>query len=635
MLARGFEPFHERGPVHAHTIPRSKQNWLPSRARNAISNAMGSGDAGRARPIDGGRLRARIGRGWWRIARWLLRDPDLEPFSWIEVALVIALVSCAALLRALGSKFGFPFYHHWDETFVADSALRMVDMSTDQPTNYFYGAPMMRLTAMGLKLADVFHVPRTHLTDPILARMIARLVGVCISSSGVVAVHLGARFAFGRISAGVAAATLYVFASELVINGRFGVTDASVVALTAWTIAASAAYLRRPTILLGALAVLAAGVTFAFKLTGLAAVVFPLGVLCLRAPRGWIRAAPPPALDRSARSTAALTFAGRALAIGALPGVVLVCLFFNPHYSTHWLDAGNEIISIMKGYRDGHDKPYYFREHGWPHAKAALFYVIARVPHANPWVSIVVSFVALLGVVVAIARGNVVVMLATFHALGVVYQMAWKNDAFLVRMYLPPVLLLCLGCGAVASEIDRSLRRLANPWSARGAVVVAAALVVAFAWRPTKDALANRRFSRDARVRALDYLARKVHGAPPAVVAFTPSVASKTAIGRHEELDIDKLLERPNVIVETAMVQSCADVERIAAPYVITASYWVRDREGHKPFEDLWYLKECPGYRTVEVFPFNEYEQNLELQPHWTGRVSAILLERTAPAGAS
>ena len=225
----------------------------------------------------------------WKWARALLDDEPgaaAAPYERVrgEGWLLLGLVLAALVIRFLGIRMGLPFFHHWDEDTVVGSAKHMLANGNDVPSNYFYGAPLMRLTAIGYGLARALNLLPLALTEDVALRWIARGLSTLIATSGVLAAYLAGRWTFGRGRAALGSALLFAVAAELVWHARYGVTDASVTALTMWTLAATAAYLRRRSVAAGLLALTAAGVTFAFKVNGLVTAGIPVGALLLRSP---------------------------------------------------------------------------------------------------------------------------------------------------------------------------------------------------------------------------------------------------------------------------------------------------------------------------------------------------------------
>src|SRR5450631_1485868 len=158
----------------------------------------------------------------------------------LRVALLVAIVAFGAVVRVLGLRLGLPFTHHWDEGWIANSVSHMLVTQTPVPESYQYGAPLMML---GVGVYELFtrFVHDVSPTDGVTIRLMVRGVSVAVSSSGIVAVYLAARWSDwdARRSAWAAplAAVMYAGASELVTHARYAVTDACLVGLTAWTLA--------------------------------------------------------------------------------------------------------------------------------------------------------------------------------------------------------------------------------------------------------------------------------------------------------------------------------------------------------------------------------------------------------------
>lgn len=385
---------------------------------------------------------------------WL--DAESAPLGRRELCWMAGLFALALALRALGLRLGLPYFHHWDEVLITGSARAMLERGTDVPTNYFYGAPLMRLTALGWKLAHALHLPQlgAPYADEVSLRWVARVVAATISSTGAVGAYLAARWALGSPRAAAFAGLAFAVAAELVWHGRYGVTDTSVVALSTLSLAFAAGYLSRRTLALGALSVSFAGLAFGFKLTGLATVVLPLSALSLAEPAGLWRAG-----DLRAER---LGLAHRALLGLTAPLVLLVFLATNPHVRDDWRTALSHIEGITRHYRQGHVKPFAEREPGLAHLASALWYVLADAFHTRPWASLSFSVPGALGVALALRRRRAAVALGLAHALAVVVAMAWPNRAYLTRMYLPALPVLCVGLGLA---IDEALSLAERRWT--------------------------------------------------------------------------------------------------------------------------------------------------------------------------
>jgi hypothetical protein len=570
-----------------------------------------------------------------RLRRWALGlvddQADEGPHQAVrgEGWLLVLILAYALAVRWLGLRLGLPFFHHWDETLITGSARGMIERSSDVPSNFFYGAPLMRLTALGWKAAAALHLPAAaRLGDEVGLRLIGRGISSTLAASGALATYLAARWSFRDGRAALAAALLYAGAAELVWHARFLVTDASVVALTAWALALSAGYLRRRTLLLGALAVLAAGLTFSFKLTGLATILLPAGALLARGPAAFGRRAAggdpgPPGV--------ALRLGHRALLLAAAPAVLGVFLLLNPHVRDLWRQAFFEFEGIARHYREGHIKPFSEREPGPEHALSALYFLAFQAFHTQAAASGLVAVVATFGVVLCVRRGHLLPLLGLAHGAGVLLAMAWPNRAYLTRMYLPPVPVLCLCFGLGLARLgDLAAASGASAWSrawrAAGRLLAPLALGV-ITLTTAAQSISSQALSGDARSRALDWLAARSRAEGRTLsVAFTPAVRGALALGGHGGLST--YLDRPG-IRQLPEVPDAAAAAASGADYVLLASHRSIDRIW--PYEEQWSFTAAPGYAEAARFACNPYEHRLDLVPTWDGRVTAVLLAREAP----
>jgi hypothetical protein len=536
-----------------------------------------------------------------------------------EPWLVAALVLFALVVRLLGIRMGLPFFHHWDEDYIAGSAKLMLANGNDVPSTYVYGAPLMRLTAMGYAVARALHLPVVALTDEVALRWISRVLSTVISTSGVVAAYLAGRWAFRRGTAALAAALLFAVAAELVWHARYGVTDASVAAFTMWTLAATAAYLRGRSVAAALLAVVAAGVTFAFKINGLLTALIPVGALALRAPLRLFGSME----IGEVKWRAALA---RTTLLGAVPAVFALFFFFNPHFLDRWSEALTSMTSVMDRYRlRGHLPPYHDRTPGLPHLAAALHYLAFQTLHTTWLLSGLLALVSVAGLVVGLARGNLLLLLGFLHAALLVVSIAFPYKAYLARMYLPAVPILCLGFGLGWDRIGSALR-------GRGLkirpLIVAGAAVAALGAGPTYEAIQSARLGRDARAHALDLIAARARRQGPVTVAMTPSVAGAGAIGIHPNIGKELTRDGVRFLME---VSSPETASASGADYILIASFHVVVR--HQTYREQWPFRSVPGYQPVAELPYNIYEHRLEIAPWWNGRVATLVLARSDLAG--
>jgi hypothetical protein len=576
------------------------------------------------------------------LARWaagLVRPPELDgPHRAVphEALWLLAIVALGLIVRWLGLRLGLPYFHHWDEVLITNSARGMIIRGDDYPSTYTYGAPLMRLCALGYRAAVALGLPGSRgalLNDEVYLRVVGRAIAATLSGTGTLALYLLGRFTTRSGRAALLAALLFAVGAELVWHARFLVTDASVVTLTAWTLALTAGYARTRSLALGLAAVVLAGITFSFKLTGLATAVLPAGALALLVPRS-LGDTPPAPSDAGGR--ALLSLAHRALLVAAVPLVFALFLFFNPHVRDQWRLAFSDWEGITRHYREGHVKPFSEREPGLEHVLSALWFLAAQALHTSQAAALALTAVALLGLSIAVRRAELVVLLGIAHAAAVVLAMALPNRAYLTRMYMPALPILCLGFGI---GLDRLLDRLEHGplagldttrkhGTARTAVRWATAACAAFVASNTIYQSARcEQLSADARTRALDAaeaLALAEHRT--LTLAPTPALYGSLSMGGNGGLM--RYLARPHIhrLDEVADARAAAGS---GADLILLASH--RDLKKIWPYEEQWVFTSVPGYTEVERFPYNPYEHRLELVPTWDGRSSAVLLRKQPP----
>ncbi len=213
----------------------------------------------------------------------------------LKLMALCCIVVFGATLRLLGISFGLPYHHHWDEWWIADSVVGMLRRHDDVPASYQYGEPLMRLSEFAFLLARWVRPTAATVTSvdsQTTVYLAARIVTALVSSTGIAAIYLAAQrsrtWFWASTGRSLSASLLYAVGSELVLHSRYAVTDACLVALTAWTLAFAAMYLAWQSIACGLLSVFAAGVTFAFKMPGIMTSLVPVlatGTLYVRASR--------------------------------------------------------------------------------------------------------------------------------------------------------------------------------------------------------------------------------------------------------------------------------------------------------------------------------------------------------------
>jgi hypothetical protein len=523
---------------------------------------------------------------------------------------VLGLWLLGVVVRLLGLRLGLPYLHHWDECWVVWSARHMLETNTDLPTSYQYGAILSRAVAFGAELSALLPEPyRVRPNDEVALRWVGRIVSVAISSTGTVALYFAGRRAAHDAStshgAGLVAAAAYAFGYELVTHGRYGVPDASVVSLGAWTLAATAEFLHTRQLRFACLSILAAAAAFAVKFPGLPLVLVPMVALLWGHPGECRR--------HDSRRIALL--------LAALPIALGCFLLLNPHFVDRTTQAMADLTGRMAQTRDGGFSFAYRREPGLEHLTTALWGLFAHTFGQNAYVAGLVCTVSLVGMGVAIRRRSALVIIATVHALLVLAGFSLLTRTFLLRNYLVVVPALCLGFGVALTSLPPLL---AAPRARLVASMLGAGLLVTLAVTTLWASLMNQRLSKDTRMAALDFVAERTTG-PGATVAFTQSVLGPR---EHVGAAVRAELRRPGVsFVGTAT--TCAALARMAPDYAISTSYRGRDVPT-TPFVEEWYLRDCPGYQVLATFPFNPYEASLWVSPTWAGRASTIVLGRRA-----
>ena len=534
---------------------------------------------------------------------------------------VAALLALGAAVRLLGIRFGLPFHHHWDEPFVIDSAADMLRHGNNVPRSYMYGAPLARLTVYAFTalgwLEGRASSPLTPHDAQVTLYLLARLVTAAISASGVVAMYFAGRSLDGDVrrgtAIGLASALLYAVSWELVLHSRFAAPDGCMTGLTAWTLGLTGVYLATRRLVWGVAALLAAGVTFSFKLPGLVSALIPLGALFLTAgPAGGRRG-----------------LVHRGVLLAAVPLVLGCYALLNPHVVDRTVDAIRDIAARLAQVREGGVSPFYRREAGLAHLAAASWAIASNFPHRSAAVSLVVTAVSVFGWVRGARERRVLILVAVAQALAATLSNSLENRAFLIRNYVIVMPAVCLGFGLGATRLAELVsRRLAPAGPARRAAAAAALVVVAavLVVLPVADAIGAERLRRDSRAMALDWIAEHAPRAAPADVALTPGVLGKTAVGWQPDLAHE--LERPGLRLSPAELDACPGAP--GPEYIVDASY--RDIARADPsdtFAEQWLFSSCPGYERVAAYGPSPYEHDEAQTPNWNGRVSAVVLRRS------
>jgi hypothetical protein len=542
--------------------------------------------------------------------------------KYTRAAILAAVLLLGLSVRLLGIRFGLPYHHHWDEVWIVDSAAGMLRRGDDVPASYQYGAPLSRLTALAFVVVQRARGAPPGVTPDdaqVTLYLLARVMTALVSSSGIVAVYLAARWSETSNSraratvAALCAALLYAVASELVMHSRYAVTDACLVGLTAWTLAFAAAYVASRKLAWGLASVLAAGVTFAFKAPGIPTSLIPLAALV----------ACPAAPGAGRRSVLY-----RMLLTGAVPMILGCYVVLNPHVLDHSSEAVRDLVGRYKQTRDGGFSSVYLREPGLPHLASALWAIVGTFLHRSVPASLLLSAISLAGIAVDLRRRRVVVGIAFAHAIALTLSVSLPNRTFLIRNYLVVIPCLCMGFGVGLVEIGEAIRARCPSRGLRLAALAAltgttAILLVAM---PVRDAISAERLRQDPRERAIDWIAGHVPAGSVAAVGVTPGVLGKSALGGQPELA--GRLRRPNLRIAPTELDACPSPED-GPEYVVNASYRDTNKADRRdPWEEQWLFRDCPGYEQMAAFGPNPYEHNVDATPTWFGRVSAAVLRR-------
>jgi hypothetical protein len=362
---------------------------------------------------------------------------NLRAVGLVALAIVAVL---GATLRLLGIGFGLPYHHHWDEVWITESVLGMARRHDGVPASYQYGAPLMRIDEAAFLvvrwLRDASGDPSVAEAQSTLYR-VSRWVTAVLSSTGVVAVFVAARRpraeAWASTVRAVAAALLYAVSSELVLHARYAVTDACLASFTAWTLGFAALYLDGGRLAWGVAAVLAAGVTCAFKMPGIVTTLIPLfATLALysRAPRA----------GRERRVY-------RALLLATVPVVLATYVALNPHVVDRSHDAFHDLWMRYRQTKEGGFSSVYLRRPGLPHLASALVGIATQFPSRVAAVSLAVTAVSLWGIARDVRQRDLPTATAAAYAACLVLSVALPNRTFLYRNYLVVMPVLCIGFG--------------------------------------------------------------------------------------------------------------------------------------------------------------------------------------------
>jgi hypothetical protein len=513
-------------------------------------------------------------------------------------AWALSIAGLALALRVLGIRFGLPYYHHWDEGWITDSAANMLQKPWWEPRIYHYGAPLPWAIALTTRaLGFLFPHRLFDPNDGALLHLIGRWITAILSSSGAIATYLAARHATlgdrGAQIRAIYAGIAYATAAELVSHGRYAVTDANIAALVAWTLAFGALYARGGRLLWAACTMITASVAVAFKITAAPILVIPLGLVLVRRL----------ALPKRARIVA--------LAL-ALPLGAVVFFALNPNVLLHWMKAMGDISVRMNQYSRGGVPEFLVRHRGLDHLGAILYAIFFQIFHRWPLASAALAALSFGGLGRALRARSLVCLAGAAHSLILVLGLAVTSRAFLLRNYLVVVPILCVGLGFAMEALHARFRGIAP------AVALAAAFGAFFVAVPCAQAARTEMLTTDARLRALDWIDAS-HGSRRATIAFTPEVAVDATADRG---DIRTILQRRSL----DNMPDVADEARVQAykpDFVMIVSH--PDFSGRG---DIWPFRSVPGYREVARFDSNPYEHNYDISPTWMGRFNVIVLHR-------
>lgn len=536
-------------------------------------------------------------------------------------AALLGTLAFGLALRLLGISFGLPYHHHWDEPWIADSVAGMLQRHDDVPASYQYGEPLMRLAELvfgAIRWANHRGGDITPVDTQTTIYLSARVATALVSSTGTLAVYLAIRRSRGGTGtsalSALAGSLLYAVAWEFVLQSRYAVTDACLVAMTAWTLAFTAIYLTRRTIGWGVLATLGAGLTCAFKIPGIVTSSLPLLaslLLFLRAHR----------VGQRRRAYGILLLA-------TIPIVAMIYTILNPHILDHTSDALRDLTVRYRQTRDGGFSSCYLRDPGLSHLMSAVGAIVTQFTSSNRVIATAISAVSAWGIACSLWRRDRFTAISSAYAVVLVLSVAIPNHAFLFRNYLVVIPVMCVGFGSgvahLTSMLRLRLRGTSRLLALSGVGAVAAAALVAL---PVSDAMGAQRLHQDPRVLALNLVAAQTRGDARARVAITPNVfGAKDVLAGYEELQ--KLAEPAGLNLLAKEVDACPSPAN-GPTYVIDATY----RNMHRapwtdPWQELWLFKECPGYHQVAAFDSSPFEADLQAYPTWPGRVSAIVLRR-------
>jgi hypothetical protein len=539
----------------------------------------------------------------------------LRSWRWPGWLVALSAAMLALGLRLAGIHLGLPYFHHWDECWIADSAKKMLQTEDWEPATYQYGAPLSAITAwIWVTISELW--PKVHFYDPgdgVTMRLISRIVTAVISSSGAVGTYLAARYALPGDEAGrergAYAAVLYATAAELVSHGRYGVTDADLVAWVAWSLGSCALFLRTGAFVWAVATLLFAAVAVSFKVTAATALAIPALAFMfravtlpgLRAP-GW----------------------GRGAMMAAIPLAVAVFLILNPHVAIHWQNALRDIQNRSRQTIDGGFPLFLLRRPGWDHLRSVLGGLVLLAFHRWAVPAVFAATCGSIGLALAIRGRSVVCIVGVCQALIAVLSIALTSRAYLFRNYLVALPVLCVGFGFSMEAATRALATSARRWQGRPrwwsrVPWIAVAFAIVYVAVPVGQAVRAHRMALDARARALDWLSAQA-GSHRVTVACTPDIIS---MGGYRADWLRDSLKRPGLHLSSD-VKDAEEAARSHADYILIVSH----ADGSGDWGDTWPFTAVKGYTDVARFEASPYEHRPEITATWDGRFDVIVLRR-------
>jgi hypothetical protein len=250
---------------------------------------------------------------------------------------------------------------------------------------------------------------------------------------------------------------------------------------------------------------------------------------------------------------------------------------------------------------------------------AVLVGLAVRAFHRWPAASVLAAACGMTGLVRACRGRSRLCVVAAVHGTLAICSIAFTSRAYLFRNYIIALPALCIGFGFTMQELHalfaRSRRRIlfAPAW-----LVTAFALV--YVAVPLGQAIRTEQLVDDARIRAIDWIARLRRGVR-ANVAVTPELFTGLDGSSDEERDV---LQRRGVNLLPAVVENAEQARTSRADYILITSGF--DMSGDHG--EWWPFETVAGYRLVRRFEANPFEHSYEVTPTWSGRYNAIVLER-------